>query len=108
MLSYQYVRRVKKSHRHAKTLTIILDNYSIHKSRLVKKWLTQNLTVKLLFLSVYSPWLNKIERLWQSLHKTVTRNHCCRYMWVLIKRIKFFLNAASASQWKGIGNMKLS
>ncbi|PHM63315.1 transposase [Xenorhabdus ishibashii] len=109
--SYLFINmleELKRCHRHAKTLTLILDNYSIHKSRLVKEWLKQNLTVRLLFLPVYSPWLNKIERLWQSLHETVTRNHCCQYMWMLIKRVKFFLNAASANQWKGIGNMKLS
>ncbi|NDK93932.1 hypothetical protein GPY57_06650 [Photorhabdus laumondii subsp. laumondii] len=29
--------------------------------------------------------LNKIERLWQLLHETVTRNHCCQYMWQLLK-----------------------
>ncbi len=99
---------LKRHHRHAKTLTIILDNYSIHTSKQVKTWLKLNPTVTLLFLPVYSPWLNKIERLWQSLYETVTRNHCCQYMWQLIKRVKIFLNAASASSWKGIGNIERS
>jgi transposase len=89
------LEELKRHHHHAKTLTVILDNYSIHTSQLVKAWLEQNPTVTLLFLPVYSPWLNKIERLWQSLHETVTRNHCCQYMWQLIKRVKIFLNAAS-------------
>ncbi|NDK96909.1 IS630 family transposase, partial [Photorhabdus laumondii subsp. laumondii] len=41
----------------------------------------------------YSPWLNKIERLWQSLHETVTRNHGCQYMWQLLEKVKTFLNS---------------
>lgn len=102
------LEELKHRYCHAKTLTIILDNYSIHTSKPVKSWLKQNPTVTLLFLPVYSPWLNKIERLWQSLHETVTRNHCCQYMWQLIKRVKIFLNAASVNSWKGIGNMKFS
>ncbi|WP_340620924.1 IS630 family transposase [Xenorhabdus siamensis] len=102
------LEKLKAHYRHAKTLTIILDNYRIHTSRLVEDWLSQNPTVTLLFLPVYSPWLNKIERLWHSLHETVTRNHCCQYMWQLIKKIKIFLNTASASSWKGIGNMEVS
>ncbi|MBD2794114.1 IS630 family transposase, partial [Xenorhabdus szentirmaii] len=56
----------------AKTITLILDNYCIHKSRKVMAWLEKNPKFSLLFLPVYSPWLNKIERLWQSLHETVT------------------------------------
>lgn len=102
------LEELKRYHPNAKTLTIILDNYKIHSSRLVEAWLEQNPTVKLLFLPVYSPWLNKIERLWQSLHETVTRNHHCQYMWQLIKKVKIFLNAASESNWKGIGNMTVS
>ncbi|CDM88006.1 conserved protein of unknown function [Xenorhabdus bovienii] len=64
----------------AKTITLILDNYGIHKSQKVIAWLAKNPKFNLLFLPVYSPWLNKIERLWQSLHETVTRNHCCQFM----------------------------
>ncbi|WMV70710.1 IS630 family transposase [Xenorhabdus griffiniae] len=107
-LLIKMLEKLKHHYRHAKTLTVILDNYSIHTSKQVKAWLELNPTVTLLFLPIYSPWLNKIERLWQSLHETVTRNHYCQYMWQLIKKVKIFLNAASATTWKGIGNMKLS
>ncbi len=48
---------------HAETLTLLLDNYGIHKSQKVKEWLARHPKFTLLFLSVYSPWLNKIERL---------------------------------------------
>ncbi|MBD2792489.1 IS630 family transposase, partial [Xenorhabdus sp. CUL] len=47
-----------------------------------------------------SPWLNKIERLWQSLHETVTRNPCCQFMWQLLKHVKIFMETASLQQQK--------
>jgi transposase len=49
-----------------KTTIIVLDNASIHKSKLFKSklivWL--NLGVEIFYLPAYSPQLNKIELLW--------------------------------------------
>ncbi|WP_387692554.1 IS630 family transposase [Photorhabdus sp. RM71S] len=89
------LKELDRQYCHAETLTLILDNYSIHKSRMVSDWLTCHPKFNLLFLPVYSPWLNKIERLGQSLHETVTRNHCCQYMWQLLEKVKTFLNSFS-------------
>ncbi|EBK1959512.1 transposase [Salmonella enterica] len=47
---------------------MILDNYSIYKSKKVKIWLEEHRNFNLLFLSVYSPWLNRIELLRLVLH----------------------------------------
>ncbi|MGL9724672.1 MAG: IS630 family transposase, partial [Sodalis sp. (in: enterobacteria)] len=44
---------------------------------------------------VYSPWVNHVERLWQSLHDTITRNHQCRAMWQLLKKVRHFIETAS-------------
>ncbi|CDL84342.1 transposase [Xenorhabdus szentirmaii] len=30
--------------------------------------------------TIYSPWVNAIEKLWLALHETMTRNHCCSYI----------------------------
>jgi len=76
------------TYRRAKTITLIVDNYIIHKSRKVERWLEKNKKFRLLFLPTYSPWLNPIERLWLSLHETITRNHQCRYMWQLLGQVK--------------------
>ncbi|SFU96552.1 IS630 family transposase [Xenorhabdus koppenhoeferi] len=92
-------------HPHAETITLILDNYCIHKSHKVKNWLAQHGKFTLLFLPVYSPWLNKIERLWQSLHETVTRNHCCQFMWQLLNHVDVFLRSFSSQQKPGIQKM---
>ena len=43
----------------------------------------------------YSPWVNHVERLWQALHDTITRNHQCRSMWQLLKKVRYFMETAS-------------
>lgn len=43
--------------------TLVADNYIIHKSRKVERWLEENPKFRLLFLPTYSPWLDPIERL---------------------------------------------
>ncbi|EBS0727176.1 IS630 family transposase [Salmonella enterica subsp. enterica serovar Choleraesuis] len=86
---------LRRTYRRAKTITLVADNYIIHKSRKVERWLEENPKFRLLFLLMYSPWLNPIERLWLSLHETITRNHQCRYMWQLLKQVAQFMNAAS-------------
>lgn len=59
---------LRRTYRRAKTITLVLDNYVIHKSRKVERWLEKNTKFRLLFLPVSSPWLNPIELLWLSLH----------------------------------------
>ncbi|EHH3607290.1 IS630 family transposase, partial [Salmonella enterica subsp. enterica serovar Enteritidis] len=78
---------LRRTYRRAKTITLVADNYIIHKSRKVERWLEENPKFRLLFLPMYSPWLNPIERQWLSLHETITRNHQCRYMWQLLKQV---------------------
>ncbi|EDZ1858851.1 IS630 family transposase [Salmonella enterica] len=86
---------LRRTYRRAKTITLVADNYIIHKSRKVERWLEENPKFRLLFLPMYSPWLNPIERQWLSLHETITRNHQCRYMWQLLKQVAQFMNVAS-------------
>jgi len=54
-------------YRRAKTITLILDNYIIHKSMQTEQWLKKNPKFCLVFQSVYSPWVNHIEWLWHKL-----------------------------------------
>ncbi|EHD22161.1 hypothetical protein BrE312_2788 [Brenneria sp. EniD312] len=46
-----------------------------------ERWQAGNKKFRLLFLPTYSPWLNPIERLWLSLHETITRNGACGSYW---------------------------
>jgi transposase len=52
-------------------LIVILDNAKIHKSRAVKRFLTQHTWVVLEHLEPYSPEYNPIERFWQWLKAKV-------------------------------------
>ena len=47
----------------AKTITLIVDNYIIHKSRETLRWLKANPKFRVIYQPVYSPWANRVERL---------------------------------------------
>lgn len=89
------MEHLRKTYRKAKTITLIVDNYIIHKSKKTQAWLKQNPKFTLVFQPVYSPWVNKIEKLWHALHETVTRNHKCTEMWQLLRKVKRFMETAS-------------
>ncbi|WP_317178666.1 IS630 family transposase, partial [Pectobacterium sp. HCp5_1] len=69
-LFIKLLESLRRTYRRAKTITLVVDNYIIHKSHKVECWLSENSKFRLLFLPTYSPWLNPIERLWLSLHET--------------------------------------
>jgi transposase len=96
-LFLQLLRRLVAAFPHATTLHVILDNYGIHSSRLVQYALTEEFhgRVRLHFLPPYSPKYNRIERLWRELHANVTRNHRCRTLPELLRRVAAFLHRAS-------------
>jgi len=60
----------------AHRIHLVLDNYCIHTSKIVQRYLdSQEGLFGLHFLPPYSPDYNKIERLWRELHANVTRCH---------------------------------
>ncbi|BEH98279.1 hypothetical protein KB20921_10410 [Edwardsiella ictaluri] len=79
----------------AETITLIVDNDIIHKSRETQRWLKQNPKFRVIYPPVYSLWVNHVERLWQALHDTITRNHQCRSMWQLLKKVRHFMETVS-------------
>lgn len=80
-------------HKEAKTIHVILDNYSIHHTKQVKQALDtpEGSRLRLHFLPPYSPDHNRIERTWQDLHANVTRNHCQPDMKSLMKQVRTYL-----------------
>lgn len=50
-------------------LYILLDNFSAHKHKKVKKWIEQDGKLELIFLPTNSAWLNYIEPFFQNLKK---------------------------------------
>jgi transposase len=84
-LTQQYPKATK--------IHVILDNYSIHSTELVKiSLMTVNgRRIKLHYLPPYCPDHNKIERVWEDLHANVTRNHRCQTMSQLMCEVRAYL-----------------
>ncbi|ENC9558611.1 IS630 family transposase [Aeromonas hydrophila] len=101
------LEKLRRHYRRAKTITLILDNYIIHKSKQTERWLKKNPKFCLVFQPVYSPWVNHIERLWHKLHETITRNHQCRGMASLLARVKHFMDTVSPFPGNGYGTAKV-
>lgn len=76
-LFLRLIEALTRAYRRARRLFLILDNYRIHDSRVVRSWLAHHPRIKPLFQPAYHPWVNCIERLWKQLHDAVTRNHRC-------------------------------
>lgn len=78
----------------ARKIHVVLDNYKIHDSKFSRAAVAAlGGKVVLHFLPPYCPTHNKIERLWQDLHANVTRNHTCRDINELMRRVTSYLNA---------------
>jgi transposase len=91
------LRRLVAAFPGARKLHVIRDNYGIHSSRLVQYAVTHEFhgRIVLHFLPPYSPQHNRIERLWRELHANVTRNHRCRTLPELLRRVAAFLRRVS-------------
>lgn len=95
------LRALAEAYPGAEKIHVILDNCAAHNSQATRKALqTEGLQrIALHFLPPYSPFENRIERLWKELHANVTRNHTCPSMDPLVERVDDFLTAAAP--WPG-------
>ncbi len=84
---------LRRRYPRAARLHLILDNYRIHSSEIVRAALGGYLAgkVELHFLPPYCPDDNRIERVWQDLHANVTRNHRCAGMAELMNEVRYYL-----------------
>lgn len=79
-----------------RVIHLILDNYSIHHSKITQKAVEKfGGRVELHFLPPYDPNDNKIERLWQELHANTTRNHTCKSIHELMTEVTLTMNELS-------------
>jgi putative transposase len=60
---------------HYKRISVVVDNYKIHKAKAVGQWLAKHPRFELLFLPTYCPRANPIERVFGDVHDLCTRNH---------------------------------
>jgi putative transposase len=56
-------------------VSVVVDNYTIHKAQAVEQWLAAHPRFELLWLPTYCPRANPIERIFGDTHDKVTRNH---------------------------------
>lgn len=76
----------------ARRIHLVLDNYVIHSSRRVRRYLeSDGRRFRLHFLPPYSPNDNKIEMVWKDLHANVTRNHRCTSIEQLTREARAYL-----------------
>jgi transposase len=81
-----------KRYPRAKVIHVIVDNYGTHDSAWTRWALgCARGRIKLHRLPTYSPKYNKIERVWEDLHANVTRNHTCKTMGQLMRRVYYYL-----------------
>ena len=99
LLFIQLLHKIKRAYRRARRIVLIVDNFVIHKSHVTQRWLANNPKFELLFQPVYHPWVNKIERLWKTLHDTVTRNHHQPTMKRLMIDVRRFMHVCQP--WPG-------
>ena len=91
--------RVVNTYRRARRIHLIVDNYGIHDSKLIRRILADmNGRIVLHFLPPYCPDDNRIERRWQDLHANVTRNHRCTSMPKLMSEVHAFLHVRNFRQ----------
>jgi transposase len=56
-------------------LYVVVDNFGIHKAKVVSEWMAAHGRIRLLFLPTYCPKANPIERVFWEVHDKCTRNH---------------------------------
>src|ERR1043165_9960094 len=56
-------------------VSVVVDNYGIHKAKAVERWLAVHPRFTLLFLPTYCPQADPIERAFADVHDKCTRNH---------------------------------
>lgn len=84
--------KLRQHHPRARRIHLVLDNYGIHSSRRVLAYLRQHGDLfQLHFLPPYSPDENLIERVWREVHANVTRNHRCKTIEDLMRRVLWHL-----------------
>lgn len=83
---------VERDYPDSSRIHLILDNYSIHSSKLTqtaREALADRITLH--FLPPYCPQHNRIERIWKDLHAHVTRNHTCTSIEQLMDNVRNYI-----------------
>ena len=72
-------------------VSVVVDNYGIHKAQAVERWLAAHPRFELLFLPTYCPKANPIERAFGDVHEKCTRNHQRTRLEALVRDVEHHL-----------------
>lgn len=93
LLFVKMLHKLAERYAEATKIHVVLDNFRIHSSKASQAAVAAlDGKVVLHFLPPYCPKHNKIERVWLDVHANVTRNHTCREMPDLMRRVSNYLN----------------
>ena len=67
-----------------KRVVVVVDNFGIHKAKVIQQWLMAHPRIELLFVPTYCPKANPIERVFWEVHDKCTRNHRRRQIGQLV------------------------
>jgi transposase len=84
--------------RHFDRISVVVDNYKIHKAQAVQRWLAAHPRFELVFLPTYCPRANPIERIFGDVHDRVTRNHRRKRIRDLVSDVTCYL--AQHGPWR--------
>ena len=92
-LFIELLKRLDRVYSEKRVIHLILDNYSIHSSKITQRAVeSYQGRIILHFLPPYCPDANKIERnVWRELHANVTRNHRNKTMDELMREVRQYL-----------------
>jgi transposase len=74
-----------------KEIFLVVDNFRIHKAKVVRQWLSEHRRIQLLYLPTYCPKANPIERVFWEVHDKCTRNHRRRKIEQVVEDIETHL-----------------
>lgn len=92
LLFIDMLAQLRKDYPEVKVIHVILDNFKIHDSKASRAAVASHGgKIVLHFLPPYCPQHNRIERVWLDVHANVTRNHTCKKMTDLMRRVNNYL-----------------
>lgn len=74
-LLLELLEKLRLRYRGFSTINVVMDSAPSHRSNRTEQWFENHSRLNRLFQPTYHPWVNRIERLWEQLHATVTRHH---------------------------------
>jgi len=81
-------------------ISVVVDNYCMHKAKAVEQWLAHHPRFALLWLPTYCPRANPIERVFGDVHDKCTRNHTRKRLRDLVQDIERHVQANGPWQYK--------